>query len=85
MEKYPKGEFAFFPVSFLDFAFCLLLMCGNSLVVVILVCVLFVGVVGEDAGEAVKDQLREGYCKEGSDDLKPKGVSDYILPHILNL
>ncbi|PIN14846.1 hypothetical protein CDL12_12496 [Handroanthus impetiginosus] len=39
----------------------------------------------QDIKEAGKDQLREGFCKEAYDYKSPKGVSDYILPHILNL
>ncbi|MFX9847070.1 hypothetical protein ABTP16_14485, partial [Acinetobacter baumannii] len=39
----------------------------------------------QDAEQASKDQMREGYCKEASEYNPSKRVSDHILPHILNL
>ncbi|CAI9774811.1 unnamed protein product [Fraxinus pennsylvanica] len=37
----------------------------------------------QDTQESIKEQQREGYCKEACD--PSKGVADDILPHILNL
>ncbi|KAL9164090.1 hypothetical protein ABFS82_06G083500 [Erythranthe guttata] len=39
----------------------------------------------ESDEDSVKNELKEGYCKEACDEKPPKSVSDYILPHILNL
>ncbi|KAL3838160.1 hypothetical protein ACJIZ3_022751 [Penstemon smallii] len=39
----------------------------------------------ETEEETMKDQMREGYCKEACDYKAPKRVSDNIIPHILNL
>ncbi|KAL7107929.1 hypothetical protein ACP275_06G084500 [Erythranthe tilingii] len=39
----------------------------------------------ESDEDSVKNELKEGYCKEACDEKPPKSVSDYLLPHILNL
>lgn len=40
----------------------------------------------KDTVERMKDEQREGYCKEVHSDYNPSNcASDYILPHLLNL
>ncbi|KAK4430728.1 hypothetical protein Salat_0834500 [Sesamum alatum] len=39
----------------------------------------------QESGEAVEDHIREGYYKEACQHKPAKGVSDHIIPHILNL